>query len=291
MKNERGQILSMYPIMMVVILGLSGFVYDAGSTYVEKQRIQTIIKESMIAGSKYLPEDELSAINEVELILLANLENPDEYSIHVRDDDKALAIVKDSTYETVFWQVVGVKKLEFTNEEMIEMNDSEIEALEGLVPLALNVEDFEGYSGGINYNLKVSYNGNDPLSICRFYSDSKSNTKNQIATGYSTPVYLSETLTKKPGVSAGYLNDLKDRINSEPIIFMPVVEYEGDVGTILGFVKFRATAISKRSSEITVSGEFLEQSMDYTNLTTDIAPFYVYNRKFVKNITALKRWY
>jgi|GEM_PF-3194051 len=289
MKSEKGQLLSMHAIMMVTILAITGFIYDAGAVYVEKQKTQLIIREAIIVGTKYLPNDTAKALSEVNSFIIASSEDPADYNIHIRSDYKAIAIEKNSTMDTVFWQVVGMKKLDYENEEMAFVNENEIDVLEGLIPVALDVSYFGGYSANQTYQLPVSpYSA---LSIARYYSDSKGDTASQIEEGYQTPVYLDETLIKKPGMSKGYLNNFSDRIANNPIVYMPVVSYTETYGEILGFVQFEVSDIFKDSTSLYLEGEFLGQSMDYQQLTTDIAPFYIYNRKFVKNILPEQRWY
>jgi len=289
MKSEKGQLLSMHAIMMVTILAITGFIYDAGAVYIGKQKTQLIIREAIIVGTKYLPDDSDKALSEVNSFIIASSENPANFNIHLRSDHRAIAIEKNSTVDTVFWKVVGIKKLYYKNEEMAFVNENEIDVLEGLIPVAIDVSYFGGYSANQTYQLPVSpYTA---LSIARYYSDSNGNTGSQIEEGYQTPVYLDETLTKKPGMSKGYLNNFRDRIEANPIVYMPVVSYSSSYGEILGFVKFEVIDIFKNSSSLYLEGEFLGQSMDYQQLTTDIAPFYIYNRKFVKNILPEQRWY
>ena len=56
-KDERGQMLPIVAFMMVVLLGLTGFVIDAGRAYVGYRQLQAATDAAALAAAEYLPNN------------------------------------------------------------------------------------------------------------------------------------------------------------------------------------------------------------------------------------------
>jgi Putative Flp pilus-assembly TadE/G-like len=55
LKDERGQMLPLVAVMLVVLLGMAGFVIDAGRAYVGYRQLQASTDASALAATQYMP--------------------------------------------------------------------------------------------------------------------------------------------------------------------------------------------------------------------------------------------
>lgn len=62
-QRERGQILVMFALMLVVLLGLVGLVLDVGNFLHERQDVQNLVDSAALAGAQDLPDDGTEALN------------------------------------------------------------------------------------------------------------------------------------------------------------------------------------------------------------------------------------
>lgn len=288
-ENEKGQSMTIMPFILFVSLLLIGFSVDGGEVLFSKARINTIIEESLKSGSINLPDSNIETKKLVNEILALYDQTPSEYNIHIREDNLAMAITKNSVHNTYFWKLANVDKINYENEGLIILLPLEIDSLNWLIPIAFDLEVMSGYEAGIEYRIEINYE-TGPLRIINF-AEEKLTTKELIEGGNEYYVNVGSVAKIKPGNSLGYFVNIYNRYYSDSVVLIPVVAWnENGYGSVEGFIKFEIANVIKKSGSLYIDGFFVGQTIDYSE-SAMIPPFFSYNRKIIKNINNLDRFW
>lgn len=92
--NHKGQVLVLFLLLLPILLLLSALVIDIGFSYIEKRKIENVVKDTILYGLDHLEEEEnVQKINMANL-LKQNISDIFELSIRIQNDTIKIRIEK-----------------------------------------------------------------------------------------------------------------------------------------------------------------------------------------------------
>lgn len=176
-KNEKGSIIVIVALSLVVLVGISALAIDGGRLFLEKGELQKAVDAAALAGAQQLPNYSEKAEDIANQIIIANMSDltEDNISTEIPDDHSYIRVEATSNVKFTL-----AKALNFDNTDVNAAAKVMIYPLtsyggKGTVPFGIdiykyNIEntDLENLSNGDQIELKwgISEYGNfGPLSI------------------------------------------------------------------------------------------------------------------------------
>ncbi|MBS3970922.1 MAG: pilus assembly protein [Clostridia bacterium] len=155
LKSERGSIIVLTALVMMVVCGLAGLAVDGGLLYITKAKFQNAVDAAALAGSQSLYEDSTLAINTAEAYIEKNGFNKDTINVYVSETNKSLQIEGEVQVNYTFMRIFGF------NQGIVKASATAISGPitsidSGLRPLAIYDTNLEY---GKNYVLKEGAQG------------------------------------------------------------------------------------------------------------------------------------
>ena len=114
MKNDdRGSVVVIVALMMVVLLGFSALVVDVGVTYGQERKLQNALNAAALAGGLQLP-DEGNALNAANQNIQLNGYKPSDIKVTFLNNDSTINIVGTQIVNTIFAKVFGASSVTLT---------------------------------------------------------------------------------------------------------------------------------------------------------------------------------
>ncbi len=273
-RDERGAAFVLVSIMMVVLLGFSAFVVDAGSLYLEKSRLQKAADAAVLAAAHKIYEDDEQAITDAVEIIGKNRVpiNPngstttssgttkftsenDHYRVEITIDSNIIEAKIIENKELLFARFLGFAETDVS--ASAKAKTGALYSGAGISPIAVlaSAVKEDGSKVTLNYTPGQGNSGN----YC--YLDLDSNGAQGLADSIRNGGNLSiddTVATTETGMMWGPVKAaIEYRIEHDPIIIVPLIEsFEIDGKAevkIVGFAAYQLTSISGHKIE----GNFL----------------------------------
>ncbi|MDO9533917.1 MAG: pilus assembly protein TadG-related protein, partial [Bacillota bacterium] len=142
-KNERGSIVIIVAAALVVLLGLTALVTDAGILYLNRSRLQTAVDAAALAGAQELPASSIGARNDATQYANNNGINAGELlPINISSNDREITVSARRDVDMFF-----AKVLNFNSVEVPVVAKARIEAGSGVMPIGIPEEAWVGNFG------------------------------------------------------------------------------------------------------------------------------------------------
>lgn len=276
MKNERGAVLIVTTMFMVVAAGFMALSVDLGRLYVTRSEIQTAADAGALAGAALLHTQNPNAIeNEALKYVEFNGANSEETLVHI-DDDYSRVIVQVGTLQGwVIAQAIWNRDSAYTSVSSAA-DLEQIVGIRGAQPWGVELGDF---AYGDRYTLKVSGDGEIEPRKGNFQALALDGTgadryRNHIIHGYSGVLSVGQEILTEPGDMRGPTRQgLKERIDQDPtatfenvsvdsprILYVPIVEsFEVEGRKHVTIVGFAAFFLENIQGTDTVYGRFMKK--------------------------------
>jgi Flp pilus assembly protein TadG len=109
--NNKGQVLPILALLLVVILGIIGLAVDLGRIYVEKTKLSRALDSAALAGTVELPDTTL-AESEARKYLEFNMPEAEFLSPEIDVPNQRVTIRAKSPVDMIFLRVVGIHEYE-----------------------------------------------------------------------------------------------------------------------------------------------------------------------------------
>ena len=99
--NKKGQMLVLFIILLPLILMFVGFIIDTGYLYIEKRKVDLIVKDTVEYGIKNYHDTTEEELYE---LLKQNIDNINEHKIIKKDNTIKVSVLvqKDSVFSFIF---------------------------------------------------------------------------------------------------------------------------------------------------------------------------------------------
>lgn len=105
-EDERGSILVIVALMLVVLLGFSALVVDVGMAYGQERKLQNALNAAALAGAQALP-DTANAVTAVNNYIQLNGYSPSTMAISFSNSNNTITVAGTQTVNYVFAKVLG----------------------------------------------------------------------------------------------------------------------------------------------------------------------------------------
>lgn len=277
--NEDGQVMILFALVLVVLMGFAALTVDVGSMTLTKTKLQTAADAAALAGA----QDLKNANYDNTVISYAKLNGVPETDISVNPtntDPMKLEVVCTRNVKHTFARVLGFTDTTLMARAVVSV--SAVKSVSGAVPLGL--ED-QTLVYGETYLLKENagagqYHGN--FGGLALGGNGANNFRNNFKYGYDGVLTVGEKVDTEPGNMAGpTIDGINYRISQDPaatfetvqkgsarICVVPVVDTMDVNGrkevTIVGFAVFFLESVvneghgNGNNAEAAVYGKFME---------------------------------
>lgn len=114
LKNEKGQSLVLFALMMTVFLGLSAIVVDIGIITASKAEVQNSADAAALAGAMELPDDPSKAMEIAREYVEINGKPGDITDVTIGDDNSSITVTISRKSSTAFAKILGVNESTIT---------------------------------------------------------------------------------------------------------------------------------------------------------------------------------
>ena len=273
-RNENGQVAIWMAIMIISLIGFGALVTDVGSLYEERRQLQTKADAAALSAAKELAEYNSIDVAITEASTFADYNpsnNPAEQELQISPN------FAESTVEALISEKVTrtsrglflAPVLGFTQAEVkaraVAIWGPPAGALGNLAPFTVYENDLpENFPGPIT--TIYPHKKNSPpggFGVIDFDQGENSNEKFErwIRFGYDKLVQTERWIDQGTGLRATMEDAVKDRMNTDSRIFIPVYDKyqeEGSNGAyyIVGFTAFNVQSVDFRSGEKSLTGYF-----------------------------------
>jgi hypothetical protein len=269
--NERGAIMILVALSMIVLLLSSAFVVDIGMSYVQKSKLQSAVDASALAAAQELP-DVTSALDYANQYINLNGFSPSDIDVSFSNEDKTITVTGTKSFNYLFAKVIGYNTGTLTAAAAATI--STVGSVSGAVPLGLEKQTFVY---GETYTLKngggSGHTGN--YGALELGGPGANVFEDNLKYGYSGMLTVGQSVDTEPGNMKGPTDrGAEYRIDQDPtatfntvqkgssrIVIIPVMDTMDVNGrkpvTIVGFAVF----FLESSSNGVITGKFMKMAV------------------------------
>ncbi|WP_071394553.1 pilus assembly protein TadG-related protein [Bacillus tuaregi] len=269
LRNEAGQVMVFVAILMTVFIGFLALVVDFGSLYLEKSRLQKTADAAALASGQELPGNNQRAMEEAIRSIQLNDENPDNFSIILKDQPTAIEVHGSKKVSLYFAKLFGVSEQTITATARVELEAGPpIKSATNTVPLGFPKLNY------LKYGSSVIFFGKETVHIN--YSGKSNTFKEELENGFKGNISVNKVYETYNGNQLGNIKTaIDDRIGDCPhatyrhypsgckrVVLVPLYESlpNSDNVRIVGFASFFLKSVSNTSAD--VEAVFLEELTD-----------------------------
>jgi len=271
-KSEKGNVAVIVSLVLTAILGMSGFVIDMGTAYVEKANLANAIDAALLAGAQELPTNKIKAKSIMETYLVENGVALEDVEISIAADGLRADINARKNVDFTFSKVLGIDNAEVDEDGGVILGTAS-SARGGLRPFGVTKDDFtygdlvvlkEGAGDGYHGNYGMIALGGNGASVLIY----------NMLYGYDGEVKVGDFIDTEPGNIASSVRALQCYLSSYDEAFDDFERGSARVWTIplfetmevngreaiqvVGFAHFFVEDVYKRSGKAEVHGRFIE---------------------------------
>ena len=115
-RNERGQVLPLMGLLVLVVLGLSGLSADIGKILIARAQLGRTVDSAALAGAKQLPNITNATSSAKAFVKANDSDNTIAVSVYPDVPSQQVRVVARKTVNTIFMRVFGIKTFTVQNE-------------------------------------------------------------------------------------------------------------------------------------------------------------------------------
>ncbi|MBP2028302.1 hypothetical protein J2Z35_002103 [Acetoanaerobium pronyense] len=272
--DERGSILVIIAITMVVLLGMTALVTDVGAMALNRNRLQAAADSAALAGAQELPFDTALARSVAEDYLNKNINNSFTSNIAFSESNQKITVEVTRNVEFSFARILGINDND-VNVSAAAINAPVKSVVSGLRPFAILHEDAEkiglitlkvGDKKNADKNDRLGPGNFGAVGLLQGHSDNGANVyRDNIHSGTTGNYWIGKQIDTETGNMAGPteqgLDSLFNAEGSPATIIVPIVDELYVNGkkesTIVGFAAFELRE-EENTVKDEVSGRFVK---------------------------------
>ncbi|WP_147534438.1 TadE/TadG family type IV pilus assembly protein [Bacillus marasmi] len=273
-KEEKGAVMIIMALLMIVFLGITALVIDGGMLYMEKQKLQDITDAAALAGAQELPTSTDQATAQANQAIVLNETNPILFNINFNENNHRITVTAEKSIDLFFAKALGFNEAKVDAASNVEIGT--LISGRGAVPVGIEYTSQIAF-GDIKY-LKVEDATVGNFGALALAGPGAKLYEEDFKNGYENELRVNQIIDTQTGNLAGptsravnfriaacptstYLNHPVDcpRIVLVPV-FEPVVTQQNQVKQvkIVGFANFFIENVSSGSQSAVIVGRFIE---------------------------------
>lgn len=219
LNGQRGNIIILVALSMVILIGLSAIVIDGGRMYSEKSNLQKAVDAAAIAGAQLLPQDSVNAGTVAEQIALANISDANvTINVEITDNNSAIRVTALSNVQFALAKVLNAADTDIKAAAKVIVFPLSSYQGRGIVPFGIDLtkySDIDEMNQGDLVQLKWgdSESGNfGPLNID---GSGANNYRNTLINGSEREIKVGDIIDTETGNMAGPTEDLNIRFEND----------------------------------------------------------------------------
>lgn len=273
-KSEKGSVVVLVALGMVVLLGLTALVIDGGGLYLERARLQKAMDSAVLAGAQELPQRpdlaKLAADKAAEL----NNVNPADLSITFNDSNTVIRADTTRKKQLTFAHALGFSDSEVEAAAGVQLQP--LTSATGIIPLGVDASRQLHY--GDPAILKAGDGTNGNFGALQLSGPGANNYRDDLMNGYDKSVSVGDLLnTEKGNVVGPTIQGLQPRFADCPyhgsaayydypkncplVVLIPVYQpVSRDQVQVVGFASFFIESVGSSSDGAEVTGRFIRRA-------------------------------
>lgn len=279
-EEENGVVAVLVALMMVVFLGLTALVIDAGNLYLQKKELQDASDASALAGAVSMSDGYLEVDRSVKALASKNEVSPVDITTKVYNDLSVVEVKMKRNVPFYFASIFGYKsKTIYASSKVKKESIKSVGNMTNVIPL------------GVYYNKKFVFGQRVTLKGESSTDDMELNTlilsgsgasafEHDLANGYQGTLSIGDELSYRSGIMTGPTQSgISKRMNNcsyyktptyldypkgcERLVITPMYEYTsyGNKAVIVGFSSFFIEGIGSTSEGSPIFGRFLGSTL------------------------------
>ncbi|MGO4886403.1 pilus assembly protein TadG-related protein [Anaerobacillus sp. MEB173] len=272
LKKEDGAVIVLVAFSMSIFIGFMALVLDAGSLYLEKNRLQKIVDAAALAGAQELPSFHAKAQGEVNKTIQFNQGDLSHFSTRIQNTSIEVTANKQATMH--FATVLGISEPTIQARARVDL----LPIQSGIGAIPLGVQPTHNLAFGVSQTLKVSDSASGNFGAIALTGPGAKNYTTDLMNGYGFELKVGSTLSTETGNLAGPTRDgIQPRISACPnatylnyppgcarVVLVPIYEpVQLDQNQIkqvrvVGFASFFIESVSSTNQGAEVVGRFIQ---------------------------------
>lgn len=273
--NERGTVLILVLVALVVVFGVAALVIDGGLFFVTRGLLANAADAAALAGVQFLPDDPEAAVDAARQFAHENGVGAKEVNVSVGTDGKTIAVRAERKMSFIFAPVLGFTNILVSAQAKARVGG--VKAVIGVVPLGMPEQQLE-YKR--LYTLKVGGGAGEHgnFGALALGGEGSHNYQNGLANGYQQWLRIGDLIESEPGNMSGpTVQAVEHRIMGHGtcnfddhcqacprIVFLPVYRVSGelqgrDTVEVVGFAAFFLENATGQGKDCYVKGYFIKK--------------------------------
>jgi len=272
--NEKGSVVIIIALLMLVFLGFVALVVDGGLLYITEAKISNAMDAAALAGVQELPYHPDRARNKAEEYAFAN--GVDTLTIEITNNNRTISVHSERKVELIFAKVLGFESGNVDGGATAQV--SPIVGVGGAVPLGIQDYNFEF---GQTYTLKVGAEDGETgwFGALALSKPGAQVYEDNLTYGFNGIIRVGDILDIETGNMS---NPTKRAIdyrmglcnhtpycsidsfdsNCERLLKVPVIEFiESKKVRVLGFSVFLVDSVLGQGTDSVITGKFVRTVM------------------------------
>jgi len=237
-REEKGSVMLIMAVGMVVFLGFTAMVIDVGRAESRKFKLSNTMDAAALAGVQDLPASTTAAESAARSIVAVNGFDPAAVDVEFLESNKKIRVKSSDTVDTLFAAVLGITTIDVGAKAAAEV--SSLTGAEHIVPVGISQAMADAIdipnSYGDTYLLKVGPQTNDTLlgnngwyGALTLNKPGAKTFETNVAEGYDGIIHIDDIIDTETGNMAG---PTKDGVTTRLLQCNQGCTYDKDTGLV-----------------------------------------------------------
>lgn len=199
LKKEDGVVLVVVVFLMTAFLAVLALVLDAGSIYLEKNRLQKIVDAAVLAGAQELPMSSTKAIEQANKSIQLNEGQVSNFTTEINTSHTSIKVKGSKQVKLVFAGALGFD--DFIIQAQATAQLSPLSSAKGAIPLGVMAST--NLQFGSVYYLKTGTSDNGNFGAIELSGTGANNYENDMKYGYNAQLKNYQILELESGNMVG----------------------------------------------------------------------------------------
>lgn len=269
--DDDGQVFVVVAFFLTAVVGLTALVVDFGSLYLTKSKLQNVVDAAVLAGAQELPGNIEQAKTEINKLIQAYEEDPNNFRIVTNNNDTTIEVNGSKTGQLYFAHLLGIKAPIIEARSKVVLRP--IASASGIIPLGFVQTDNLAF--GSPFTLKEKVNGDGFTSLILSGSGAKQ-FELDLTYGYDGEIQIGDLLNTRKGTMAQpTIRGIQARMNSCPnatyrnypancerVVLVPMYTlFNSSQVKVVGFATIFLEGVSTSNEGAEIYGRFIQHTI------------------------------
>lgn len=290
-KNEKGQVVILFPFLFIVLCGFIGLAVDTSWIVYNKHKLQNSTDLAALSGGQSLPSDTSNASADVLTYLHKNYEESIGANITFSNTNHRMDVDSQDTINLFFSPLFGVNTAEITATAAVQVGP--VRKTGNVIPIGVDYRALPPAGSPANNQSILLYgsfdNGGVKISGNFGLVDPTNNNIGSvdivdfIINDCPEAPYVNNPINTKTGYMP---NRIEDAVNSRlakgpeyATVICPVVDWASDLSgnstslIVLAYATFKVTSVTRHGNDLEIRATFDKVDFDPTGIPGDVPDY------------------